>query len=161
MGHANREAAYSPLWLMLTVTWKPNADKRVLKSEEEVLDAAQKGWVTLLSTGVVVNCPIVHRGPRCCRSPATAAWQPPATQNTARCRGQKTHSSGRRCANNARRFPASPGQRQTGPTTRLGTALPTAKDQQSRQRHQQRRARKHPVGIDQRGLQRVTLPTHQ
>lgn len=90
MGHANREAAYSPLWLMLTVTWKPNADKRVLKSEEEVLDAAQKGWVTLLSTGVVVNCPIVHRGPRCCRSPATAAWQPPATQNTARCRGQKT-----------------------------------------------------------------------
>lgn len=62
-GHANREAAYSPLWLMLTVTWKPNADKRVLKSEEEVLEATEKGWVTLLSTGVVVNCPIVHRGP--------------------------------------------------------------------------------------------------
>ena len=62
MGHTNREAAYSPLWLMLTVTWKPGTAQRILKSEEEVLDAAEKGWVTLLSTGVVVNCPIVHRG---------------------------------------------------------------------------------------------------
>ena len=62
MGHTNREAAYSPLWLMLTVTWKPNIDKRVLKSEEEVLDAAEKGWVAVASTGVIVNCPIVHRG---------------------------------------------------------------------------------------------------
>ena len=62
MGHANREAAYSPLWLMLTVTWKPGMAQRILKSEEEVLDATEKGWVTLVSTGVVVNCPIVHRG---------------------------------------------------------------------------------------------------
>lgn len=62
MGHTNREAAYSPLWLMVTVTWKPGTAQRVLKSEEEVLDAAEKGWVTLVSTGVVVNCPIVHRG---------------------------------------------------------------------------------------------------
>lgn len=62
MGHANRDAAYSPIWEMLVVTWKPGASKRVLKSEEEVLDAQEKGWVTLLSTGIVVNCPIVHRG---------------------------------------------------------------------------------------------------
>lgn len=62
MGHANREAAYSPLWLMMTVTWKAGAASRVLKSEEEVLDAAEKGWVMVASTGVVVNCPIVHRG---------------------------------------------------------------------------------------------------
>jgi hypothetical protein len=62
MGHTNREAAYSPLWLMMTVTWKPGTAQRVLKSEEEVLDAAEKGWVALASTGVVVNCPIVHRG---------------------------------------------------------------------------------------------------
>ena len=62
MGHTNREAAYSPLWHMLVVTWKAGADKRVLKSEEEVLDAQEKGWVALLFTGVVVNCPIVHRG---------------------------------------------------------------------------------------------------
>lgn len=62
MGHTNREAAYSPLWLMLTVTWKPGTAQRILKSEEEVLDATEKGWVTLVSTGAVVNCPIVHRG---------------------------------------------------------------------------------------------------
>ncbi len=62
MGHTNREAAYSPLWLMLTVTWKPGTTQRILKSEEEVLDATEKGWVTLVSTGAVVNCPIVHRG---------------------------------------------------------------------------------------------------
>lgn len=62
MGHTNREAAYSPLWLMMTVTWKAGADKRVLRSEEEVLDAAEKGWVAVASTGVIVNCPIVHRG---------------------------------------------------------------------------------------------------
>ena len=62
MGHTNREAAYSPLWLMVTVTWKPGTAQRILKSEEEVLDATEKGWVTLVSTGVVVNCPIVHRG---------------------------------------------------------------------------------------------------
>jgi hypothetical protein len=62
MGHANREAAYSPLWLMLTVTWKAGTNQRVLKSEEEVLDAAEKGWVAVASTGVIVNCPIVHRG---------------------------------------------------------------------------------------------------
>ena len=62
MGHTNREAAYSPLWLMMTVTWKPGTAQRILKSEEEVLDATEKGWVALASTGVVVNCPIVHRG---------------------------------------------------------------------------------------------------
>ena len=62
VGHSSREAAYSPLWLMLTVTWKPHTDKRVLKSEEEVLDAAEKGWIDVASTGVIVNCPIVHRG---------------------------------------------------------------------------------------------------
>lgn len=62
VGYTNREAAYSQLWLMLTVTWKPNTDKRVLKSEEEVLDAAEKGWIDVASTGVIVNCPIVHRG---------------------------------------------------------------------------------------------------
>ena len=62
VGPTSREAAYSPLWLMVTVTWKPGTAQRILKSEEEVLDASEKGWVTLVSTGVVVNCPIVHRG---------------------------------------------------------------------------------------------------
>ena len=62
MGYQSREAAYSPLWLMMTVTWKPGITTRPLTSEEDVLDAAEKGLVVLAATGVVVNCPIVHRG---------------------------------------------------------------------------------------------------
>ena len=62
MGYLSSEAAYSPLWLMMTVTWKPGTTKRVLVSEEDVLDASEKGLVVLASSGVVVNCPIVHRG---------------------------------------------------------------------------------------------------
>ena len=59
MGYLNQESAYSPLWRMVAVTWKAGAAPRVLKSEEAVLDAAEKGWVSLETTRVVLNCPIV------------------------------------------------------------------------------------------------------
>jgi hypothetical protein len=59
LGHLNREAAYSPLWQMVKVTWRPGASARVLTSEEAVLDAAEKGLVELQVTRVVLNCPIV------------------------------------------------------------------------------------------------------
>ncbi|KRC12657.1 hypothetical protein [Acidovorax sp. Root217] len=62
LGHANRSAAYSPLWQLVKVTWRDPAQARVLRSEEEVLDAADKGFVVLEVTRVVLNCPIVHRG---------------------------------------------------------------------------------------------------
>lgn len=62
VGHANRSAAYSPLWQLVKVTWRDPAQARVLRSEEEVLDAADKGFVVLEVTRVVLNCPIVHRG---------------------------------------------------------------------------------------------------
>jgi len=62
MGHLSRETAYSPLWRMVTVTWKPGINARTLKSEEEVLDAVEKQLVTTAATDVVLNCPIVHRG---------------------------------------------------------------------------------------------------
>lgn len=62
MGHANRSAAYSPLWQLVKVTWREPLQARVLRSEEEVLDAADKGFVVLEVTRVVLNCPIVHRG---------------------------------------------------------------------------------------------------
>lgn len=62
MGHLNRESAYSPLWRMVTVTWNAGQSAHLLKSEEAVLDAAEKGLVTLKVTSVVLNCPIVHRG---------------------------------------------------------------------------------------------------
>lgn len=59
LGHLNREAAYSPLWQMVKVTWRPGASARVLTSEEAVLDAVEKGLVELQVTRVVLNCPIV------------------------------------------------------------------------------------------------------
>ncbi len=64
MGHANTDRAYSPLWQLIEVTWLAGQTVRTLKSEEEVLAAAEQGAVTLTTTQVVLNCPIVHRGPK-------------------------------------------------------------------------------------------------
>ena len=63
-GHLNRDRAYSPLWQMVTVTWRAGQGPRTLKSEEQVLDAAEKGLVKLDATRVVVNCPIVQSAAR-------------------------------------------------------------------------------------------------
>lgn len=62
VGAANRDAAYTPLWQMVKVTWKAPAEARLLRSEEEVLAAAEAGQVVLETTRVILNCPIVHRG---------------------------------------------------------------------------------------------------
>ncbi|MFN3437122.1 MAG: hypothetical protein ACK41V_05470 [Acidovorax sp.] len=62
VGHANLSAAYSPLWQLVKVTWRDPSQSRTLRSEEEVLDAADKGLVVLEVTRVVLNCPIIHRG---------------------------------------------------------------------------------------------------
>lgn len=64
IGPLSRDAAYSPLWRMVAVTWNDPAQAGVLKSEEQVLAAEQAGQVRLVRTNVVLNCPIVHRGPR-------------------------------------------------------------------------------------------------
>ena len=64
MGSASRDTAYSPLWQMVKVTWAAGRTPQTLKSEEAVLAAAERGAVVLASTRVVLNCPIVHRGPK-------------------------------------------------------------------------------------------------
>lgn len=64
MGHGNTDGAYSPLWQLIEVTWRPDQTARTLKSEEEVLEAAAQGAVTLAPTRVVLNCPIVGRSGR-------------------------------------------------------------------------------------------------
>jgi hypothetical protein len=64
MGPASRDAAYSPLWQMVKVTWAAGRNPHTLTSEEAVLAAADSGAVTLEPTRVVLNCPIVHRGPK-------------------------------------------------------------------------------------------------
>ena len=62
IGHQNRDVAYSPLWQLVKVTWASGAARRVVKSEEEVLAAAEKAEVQLDVTDVVLNCPIVSHG---------------------------------------------------------------------------------------------------
>lgn len=61
VGPASGDAAYSPLWRMVKVTWQPGRGPRELRSEEAVLDAAEKGEVVLEPTPVILNCPIVQR----------------------------------------------------------------------------------------------------
>lgn len=61
LGPASKDLAYSPLWQMVKVTWQVGRAPRELRSEEAVLDAAEKGEVVLEPTPVVLNCPIVQR----------------------------------------------------------------------------------------------------
>jgi hypothetical protein len=58
-GEGNADRNYSPLWLVHKVNWLPGHPPRVLKSEEEVLAAADKGEVSITQTNVVVNCPVI------------------------------------------------------------------------------------------------------
>jgi hypothetical protein len=64
MGSTSRDTAYSPLWQMVKVTWAAGATPQMLRSEEDVLAAVERGAATLEVTRVVLNCPIVHRGPK-------------------------------------------------------------------------------------------------
>ena len=62
LGASNRLTNYSPLWQLVKVTWRRPAEARMLRSEESVLAASDRGEVDIEPTGVVLNCPIVHRG---------------------------------------------------------------------------------------------------
>jgi len=62
---------YSPLWDLNLAEWTPEAIRRGYRArvidEFQLLDLVRKGWITgpdgarFGSTGIVVNCPIVHR----------------------------------------------------------------------------------------------------
>jgi hypothetical protein len=56
------QAGYSPLWQINKVTFKPGVTAYVLKSKADVDAAIAKGDVTLRSTSVVVNCPVLGFG---------------------------------------------------------------------------------------------------
>ena len=58
-GPGNMDMEYSPLWQVSTVTWEQGTDPRVLRSEEEVLQAQADGLVTIVKTNIVVNCPVI------------------------------------------------------------------------------------------------------
>lgn len=61
VGPGSADTAYSPLWQMVKATWQPGRSPRELRSEEALLDAAEKGELLLEPTPVVQNCPIVQR----------------------------------------------------------------------------------------------------
>jgi hypothetical protein len=54
------DAKYSPIWRIITVEWKQGISATELKSEQEILAAAQEGKVTIEPTSMLVNCPFVQ-----------------------------------------------------------------------------------------------------
>lgn len=59
-GAANADQDYSPLWNVVMVRRVEGRPVRTLTSQEAVLEAAEKGEVELVSTRIVVNCPVVR-----------------------------------------------------------------------------------------------------
>ena len=64
LGGNSTNKAYSPLWQLVKVTWRPGASRVELRSAEEVLEAADAGRVTLEVLPIIVNCPVVQLGDR-------------------------------------------------------------------------------------------------
>ena len=59
VGPNSEDTNYSPLWLMYEVRWQLDAVPVLLTSEESILAAEEAGWVQVLRTNVVVNCPVL------------------------------------------------------------------------------------------------------
>jgi hypothetical protein len=59
VGPGNSNPNYSPLWQVVRVTWNSGTRPSVLQSEAEVLAKRQAGQVTLQSTGIVIDGPVV------------------------------------------------------------------------------------------------------
>jgi hypothetical protein len=53
------ESGYSPLWLHTFVKWNKGVEPRELTSEDEVLAAQEAGEVTLETSDLVINCPVI------------------------------------------------------------------------------------------------------
>jgi hypothetical protein len=65
------EKDYTPLWQVNKVTWAQGKTPRVLKSADEVKQAAAAGEVTIAETATVVNCPVLGFGQK--RNPGFSA----------------------------------------------------------------------------------------
>jgi hypothetical protein len=59
-GPTNADRSYSPLWRMVLVRWRTADAARELKSEEEILQAAEARELVLEVTHIVVNCPVTR-----------------------------------------------------------------------------------------------------
>lgn len=53
------DEAYSPLWHLYWVEWRPEAPRAELRSEDDILAAEERGSLTLTPSGIVANCPVV------------------------------------------------------------------------------------------------------
>lgn len=60
VGPNNADRAYSPLWRLVMVKWRPPHTPRELKSEEALLAAEEAGQVSLEVTDIVANCPVTR-----------------------------------------------------------------------------------------------------
>lgn len=60
LGADNADKNYHPLWVLVMVKWKAGVTPHLLKSEEAVLAAAEKGEVELVHTKIVVNWPVLR-----------------------------------------------------------------------------------------------------
>jgi hypothetical protein len=54
------DEGYTPLRIPQFVTWKEGATPRVLRSEKEILEAERAGELTIKTSDVVVNAPVVY-----------------------------------------------------------------------------------------------------
>ena len=52
-------ADYTPLWRVNVVTFKPGVTQQTLRSAAEIKAAAARGDVTVKTTAIVVNCPVI------------------------------------------------------------------------------------------------------
>ncbi len=53
------EKDYTPLWQEVTVTWKDPGKAVALGSDTQITGLAKAGTLTLMTTGTVLNCPII------------------------------------------------------------------------------------------------------
>ncbi len=59
IGAGSNIESYSPVWLIMEVSWVRNSNVRTLKSESEILELAELGDVQIRRTNMVINCPII------------------------------------------------------------------------------------------------------
>ncbi len=59
LGPNNTNASYSPFWRVKLVTWQSGTTPTTLRSESEILAAQTAGQVTIQTTSIVINCPVV------------------------------------------------------------------------------------------------------
>ena len=56
------DSKYSPLWKVNFVEWKDQSTATILGSDDDIADAVKQGKVTITTSKVVVNCPIIQWG---------------------------------------------------------------------------------------------------